>query len=67
MVHNPLKLRMAQPFRRQCGDTNRTMIINISVFALHGIDVLYDVCFQQDGATCNTSHVTIDLLCQKFD
>lgn len=34
--------------------------------ALHGIDV-NDVWFQQDGATCHTSHATIDLLRQTFD
>lgn len=48
------------------GDTYRTMITDFFVPALHGIDV-NDVWFQQDGATCHTSHATIDLLRQTFD
>ena len=42
------------------------MIIGFFVLALHGINVK-DGCFQQDRATCHTSHVTINLLRQKFD
>ena len=34
--------------------------------ALDGIDV-DNVWFQQDGATCHTSHATIDLLRETFD
>ena len=34
--------------------------------AFHGVD-MKDVCFQLDDAICHTSHVTIDLLRQKFD
>ena len=33
---------------------------------LDGIDV-ENVWFQQDGATCHTSHATIDLLRETFD
>ena len=42
------------------------MITDLFVITLRGIDV-NDVWFQQDGATCHTSHATIDLLRQTFD
>ena len=48
------------------GDTYRTMITDFFVPALDGIDV-DNVWFQQDGATCHTSHATIDLLRETFD
>ena len=48
------------------GDSYRTMVSNFFVPAPNDI-VVNDVWFQQDGASCNTSHVTIDFLRLKFD
>ena len=48
------------------GDTYRTMKTNFLVPTLDGIDV-DNVWFQQDGATCHTSHATINLLRKTFD
>ena len=48
------------------GDTFRTMITDFFISAFHGIDVK-DVWFQQEGATCHTSHATNDLIRQTFD
>ena len=42
------------------------MITNFFVTDLHSID-MNDVQFQQDGATCQTSYVTINLLRKTFD
>ena len=44
----------------------KTPLVDAPLPALYGIDG-NDVCFQQDGAKCHTSSVTIDLLCQTFD
>ena len=43
-----------------------TIITNLFVAALHGINV-NDVWFQQDGATCHTPYATFDILRQAFD
>ena len=45
---------------------NGSMITNFLLRALHGIDE-NDILFQQDDATCYTSHATIDLYCQTFE
>ena len=42
------------------------MITDFFLLTLDGIDV-DNVWFQQDGATCHTSHATIDLLRKTFD
>ena len=41
------------------------MLSDLSVPILHGIDVNH-IWFQQDGATCQTSHAAIDLLRPPF-
>ena len=44
------------------------MITDFFVPDFHGINVnVNDVWFQQDDATCHTSHATINLLRQTFD
>ena len=43
-----------------------TMLTDFFVPARDGIDV-NNVWFQQDGATCHTSHATIDILHETFD
>ena len=48
------------------GDTYYTMTTDIFITVLHGIDV-NNIWFQQDCATCHTSHAAIDLLRQMFD
>ena len=54
-----LKMRMAQPL--QSMETYRIALTNFFVSAL------WMVWFQQDSATCYTSHSAIDLLRQTFD
>ena len=58
------KMRTAQPFgpfKHILNHDNRFFVT-----ALHGIKV-NDVWYQQDGATCHTTHAAIDLLRQTFD
>ena len=45
------------------GDTYRIILINFFVSTLHG-NIAW---FQQDGATCHTSHATINLRSKTFD
>ena len=47
-------------------DTYRTMITNFFVPYLNAMDV-DDYSLYQNGVTCHTSHVIIDLLLQNFD
>ena len=61
LAHIYLKTRAAVN-----GDTYHTMITDFFVPALDDNDV-DNVWFQQDGATCHTSHATIDLLRETFD
>ncbi|XP_073831484.1 uncharacterized protein [Musca autumnalis] len=48
------------------GDRYRAMITDYFVSELDGMNV-DELWFQQDGATCHTAHVTIDLLKETFD
>ncbi|XP_073847016.1 uncharacterized protein [Musca autumnalis] len=48
------------------GDRYRAMITDYFVPELDGMNV-DELWFQQDGATCHTAHVTIDLLKETFD
>ncbi|GFW75365.1 uncharacterized protein TNCV_4190191 [Trichonephila clavipes] len=47
------------------GDRYRAMITNFFIPELNNHDV-QELWFQQDGATCNTAHATIDLLKDTF-
>ena len=47
------------------GERYREMISNICLQKMQELD-LKDMCFQQDGATCHTGRVTMDLLRGEF-
>ncbi|XP_073831485.1 uncharacterized protein [Musca autumnalis] len=48
------------------GDRYRAMVTDYFIPELDGMNV-DELWFQQDGATCHTAHVTIDLLKETFD
>ena len=47
------------------GERYREMISNFFLPKMQELD-LHDMCFQQDGATCHTARITMDLLRGEF-